>query len=124
MQRIEGLSEIRFHLMRVKSLLSKIKGGKKEEEEGAREGKGIRILSGSVSQLFSQQTSIPEHLPALIMAAYPPLPSLHRATSKTAIFASLWKPESVLLWEEGTRRVLWISKQTQESSSKPYSGTS
>lgn len=40
MQRIEGLSEIRFHLMRVKSLLSKIKGGKKEEEEGAREGKG------------------------------------------------------------------------------------
>lgn len=44
LQRIAGLSEIRFHLMRVKSLLSKKKKevGKKEEEEeeGVRAGKG------------------------------------------------------------------------------------
>lgn len=46
MQRIAGLSEIRFHLMRVKSLLSKKKkeevGKKEEEEEGVRAGKGKR----------------------------------------------------------------------------------
>lgn len=54
--------------MREKSLLSKKKKkkeeGEKEEKEGARDGKGMRILSGSVSQLLSQQTSIPEHLAA------------------------------------------------------------
>lgn len=52
LQRIAGLSEIRFHLMRVKSLLSK-KRRRGEEEEGVRAGKErLMILSGSVSQVF------------------------------------------------------------------------